>query len=80
VVVGALDDFKRPERRRHERAKITLSGRYMLTDRHEYNCWTIDVSASGIAVLGPIKGTIGERIVAYFDQIGRVEVSIGLQN
>ena len=66
-------DFERGERRRRERAKVALSGRYMLTDRREYDCWTIDVSASGVAVLGPVKGAIGERIVAYFDQIGRVE-------
>jgi hypothetical protein len=66
-------DFERGERRRHERAKVTLSGRYMLTDRREYDCWTIDLSASGVSVFGPVKGAIGERIVAYFDEIGRVE-------
>jgi len=68
-----LDEFNRPERRRHERAKIALGGRYMLTDRHEYDCQTVDISSSGVAVLGPIKGAIGERVVAYFDRIGRVE-------
>jgi PilZ domain len=69
----ALNEFERSERRRHQRAKITLAGRYMLSDRHEYDCQTLDISSSGVAVLGPIKGTIGERVVAYFDRIGRVE-------
>ena len=73
MTADALDEFGRPERRRHQRADVTLSGRYMLTDRHEYDCRTIDVSSGGVAVLGPIKGAIGERVVAYFDQIGRVE-------
>jgi PilZ domain len=73
VSADVLDEFVRPERRRHQRANVPLSGRYMLTDRHEYDCKTIDISSSGVAVLGPIKGAIGERVVAYFDRIGRVE-------
>jgi hypothetical protein len=73
MAFSSANEIQRLERRRHHRAKITLSGRYMLTDRREYNCWTIDISASGVAVLGPIKGAIGERVVAYFDQVGRVE-------
>ncbi|HYC25292.1 MAG TPA: PilZ domain-containing protein, partial [Roseiarcus sp.] len=67
------EDSARPERRRHQRAKVTLRGRYMLADRREYVCQSIDISAGGIAILGAIKGGIGERIVAYFDKIGRVE-------
>jgi hypothetical protein len=67
------EDSARPERRRHQRAKVTLRGRYMLADRREYVCQSIDISAGGIAILGAIKGGIGERVVAYFDKIGRVE-------
>jgi PilZ domain len=73
VIIEALDDFRRPERRRHQRADVALSGRYMLADRHEYPCQTINISAGGVAILGAIKGVIGERVVAYFDRIGRVE-------
>jgi hypothetical protein len=73
MAAGALKEIKRAERRRHQRANVILRGRYMLTDRHEYDCQTIDISSGGVAVLGPIKGAIGERVVAYFDQIGRVE-------
>jgi hypothetical protein len=61
------------ERRRHERLKLTLPGRYMLSDHHEHSCWTINVSPVGIAVLGQKKGLIGERVVLYIDQIGRLE-------
>jgi PilZ domain len=73
VVIEALEDFRGPERRRHQRADVALSGRYMLADRHEYSCQAINISAGGVAVLGAIKGAIGERVVAYFDRIGRVE-------
>jgi hypothetical protein len=75
VIVEAYpqDDSGRTERRRHHRAKVTLRGRYMLADRREYGCQAIEISAGGIAILGAIKGKIGERVVAYFDRIGRVE-------
>jgi len=45
----------------------------MLSDRREHDCQTVDISSSGVAVVGPAKGAIGERVVAYFDRIGRVE-------
>ena len=61
------------ERRRDERFEVALPGRCMLGDRLEYPCWTIDVSPSGLGVVGLRKGEIGERIVAYISQIGRVE-------
>jgi hypothetical protein len=68
-----LFDSKRKECRRYERVGLSLSGRYMLRNHHEYPCWTINISSGGIAVMGVEKGLIGERIVAYFNHIGRVE-------
>jgi PilZ domain len=52
---------------------MTLRGRYMLADGREYECRTVDISAGGIAILGVIKGKIGERVVVYLDEVGRVE-------
>jgi hypothetical protein len=69
-------DVKPLERRRHQRVKIVLLGRYMLEDRHEYACQTIDMSPGGVAIEGAVKGHIGERVVAYFNQVGRVEGAI----
>jgi hypothetical protein len=71
-----LVDVKPLERRRHQRVKVVLLGRYMLEDRHEYSCQTIDISPGGVAIEAMVKGTIGERVVAYFSQIGRVEGAI----
>jgi c-di-GMP-binding flagellar brake protein YcgR len=73
---ATLVDVKPLERRRHQRVKIVLLGRYMLEDRHEYSCQTIDVSPGGVAIEAAVKGNIGERVVAYFSQIGRVEGAI----
>ncbi|MCW2316531.1 hypothetical protein M2322_002079 [Rhodoblastus acidophilus] len=64
------------ERRRHARVKLALLGRYMLEDRREFPCQTIDVSVGGLAVTAPVRGALGERVVAYFDSLGRVEGTI----
>jgi hypothetical protein len=73
LVATRLIDTKPNERRRHQRVELTLPGRYMLRNRHEFPCWTINLSPGGIAVIGLEKGLIGERVVAYFNHIGRIE-------
>lgn len=66
-------DAKFIERRRHQRVKVMLLGRYMLEDRREFPCQTIDMSPGGVALSAPVKGEIGSRVVVYIDQIGRIE-------
>jgi hypothetical protein len=69
-------EAKFQERRRHQRVKVILPGRYMLEDRREYPCMTIDMSPGSVAFAGPVQGRIGERVVAYMSQIGRLEGTI----
>lgn len=64
------------DRRRHQRVKVNILGRYMLEDRREYPCQIIDMSPGGMAVIAPVSGRVGERIVAYLDQMSRVEGKI----
>jgi len=64
------------ERRRFQRVKIHLLGRYMLADRREFPCQAVNMSPGGLALLAPGIGNIGERVVAYLDHIGRVEGKI----
>jgi hypothetical protein len=71
-----LVEAKTQERRRHQRVKVVLSGRYMLEDRRDYPCLTIDISPGGVAFAGVAKGGVGERVIAYLSQIGRVEGTI----
>jgi hypothetical protein len=61
------------ERRRHQRVKVNLLGRYMLADRREYPCQVIDMSPGGMAVIAPVAGEPGERVIAYVDHLGRLE-------
>jgi hypothetical protein len=64
------------ERRRHARVKIALLGRYMLSNRTEFPCQSIDMSVGGLAITAPVKGSIGERVIVYLEHIGRIEGDI----
>jgi hypothetical protein len=64
------------ERRRFQRVKVHLLGRYILPDRREFPCQVINMSPGGVAVLAPGIGNVGDRVVAYLDHIGRVEGKI----
>jgi hypothetical protein len=64
------------ERRRHQRVKVNLLGRFMLADRRDFPCQVIDMSPGGMAVLTPVVGTPGERVIAYVDHLGRLEGKI----
>src|SRR5262249_57429684 len=61
------------ERRRLQRVKVHLLGRYMLPDRREFPCQIINMSPGGLALLAPGIGNVGDRVIAYLDHIGRVE-------
>jgi c-di-GMP-binding flagellar brake protein YcgR len=61
------------ERRRFQRVKVHLLGRYMLPDRREFPCQIINMSPGGLALLAPGIGNVGDRVIAYLDHIGRVE-------
>jgi hypothetical protein len=61
------------ERRRHQRVKVNLLGRYMLADRREFPCQVTNMSPGGMALIAPVAGEPGERVIAYVDHVGRLE-------
>jgi hypothetical protein len=61
------------ERRRFQRVRINLLGRYMLEDRREFPCQVANMSPGDMALIAPMSARIGERIVAYIDHLGRLE-------
>jgi PilZ domain len=61
------------ERRHDQRVKVRLLGRFMRSDRKEFDCESIDASPYGIAFSSDAGVQPNERIVAYLNQIGRVE-------
>ena len=64
------------ERRRHQRVPLALLGRYMLPNRQEYPCQTVDMSPGGALFTAPVKGTVGDRVIVYLEHIGRIEGEI----
>jgi hypothetical protein len=64
------------DRRRHQRVKVNLLGRYMLADRREFPCQVVNMSPGGMALIAPVGGVAGERVIAYVDHLGRLEGKI----
>jgi hypothetical protein len=67
------------ERRRHQRVKVNLLGRYMLADRQEYPCQVVNMSPGGMALIAPVCGGVGDRVIAYVDHLGRLDGKIARQ-
>jgi PilZ domain-containing protein len=61
------------ERRRFQRVDVSLLGRYMLADRREFPCQVTNMSPGGMALIAPVAGQPGERVIAYVDHVGRLE-------
>jgi PilZ domain len=64
------------ERRRFQRVRVNLLGRYMLEDRREFPCQVVNMSPGGMMMMVPESGRVGERVVAYIDHVGRLEGKI----
>lgn len=73
--IPGLDRLQR-ERRKHQRVKVSLMGRYMLSDRREFPCQSLDMSPGGLALIAPVKAPLADKVVVYLDQIGRVEGTV----
>jgi hypothetical protein len=67
------------ERRRFQRVHVDLLGRYMLADRREFPCQVVNMSPGGMALIAPVAGKAGERVIAYVDHVGRLEGVIARQ-
>jgi hypothetical protein len=64
------------DRRRHRRVALALHGRFMLPDRQEHLCRITDMSPGGARLATEVSGRLDDRVVAYIDQIGRIEGKI----
>lgn len=62
-----------PDRRRFKRVPVTLNGRFMTEDKQEYPCEVFNMSPGGMALRAPMAPRPGERVVAYLENLGRLE-------
>ncbi len=65
-----------PDRRRHRRYALALLGRFMRANKQEFPCRLNDISVGGASLMAPIEVELGERIVAYIDEIGGIEGAV----
>lgn len=61
------------ERRSFNRVTVDLLGRFMREDRSEHPCRAENMSPGDAAIMTPIVLQPDERIIVYFDHIGRLE-------
>ena len=64
------------DRRQYARVPVTLLGRFMRASKHEFPCKMIDISVGGAALMAPVEPETGEKIIAYFDQLGGLEGNV----
>jgi hypothetical protein len=53
--------------------KVVLLGRYMLPNRMEYPCQSVDISPGGLHIAAPAKAAPGDRVIVYLEHLGRIE-------
>ena len=61
------------ERRAHERKRIDVFGRCLLSNGTELPCQTIDMSPGDVSLVCAAPPQLGERVIAYLDEFGRLE-------
>lgn len=53
--------------------KVALLGRYMLPNRTEFPCQSVDISPGGLLLTAPVKAQPGDRVIVYLEHLGRIE-------
>ncbi len=52
---------------------IVLLGRFMRADRSEHTCRARDITTEAVRICSDVEVAPGERIIAYLDDVGRLE-------
>jgi hypothetical protein len=68
------------ERRRFQHVQLSLLGRCMFMDRRECPCQLVEISPGDATFISPICGEDGDKVIAYIDDIGRLEGVIAEKN
>lgn len=69
----ALGQQKNDERRSFQRVTVNLPGRLMMSNYKEHDCLAIEMSPGDVYIHCSAPGYANERIIAYLEQVGRVE-------
>lgn len=64
------------DKRRAKRHQVSLAGRYLLADRTEWVCQTVDMSPTGVLLRAQARPYPGQIVVVYLSAFGRIEGSV----
>jgi hypothetical protein len=64
------------DKRNAMRHHLRLPGRYMLVDRTEWECETVDISLNGVMLVGSARPYVGQIVVVYLKELGRLEGTV----
>jgi len=73
---GSVNMTQHEEARRQKRVPSALSGSYILETGGNHTCQIENISATGMLLRGFPRGDCGEWVVAYFNELGRVEGTV----
>lgn len=68
--------YTKAEKRLAKRHQIRLPGRYLLADRTEWVCQTVDMSPTGVLLRAQARPYPGQTVVVYLSAFGRIEGSV----
>ena len=64
------------EQRLHKRVQIELGVRFLLANGAEHAGSVLNISAGGVLIAAQIVPKIGDRVIVYVDEIGRLEGNV----
>jgi hypothetical protein len=64
------------DKRRAKRHQVRVAGRYLLADRTEWDCQTVDMSPTGVLLRGLARPYHGQIVVVYLAGLGRIEGTV----
>lgn len=73
IAKNEVSEFLSDTEREFSRVELTLFGRFMLESHQEFPCQVLDMSPGSAALITPVSGAVGERVIAYVDHLGRLE-------
>lgn len=65
-----------PEQRLHRRVQIELGVRFLLASGAEHTGSVLDISAGGVLIAARATPKVGDRVIVYVDEIGRLEGNV----
>jgi hypothetical protein len=75
--IGPVDTpYEGKDKRRYPRYSLSLPGRFMRSDKLDYDCRLIDISVESAAMTTPVPLRVGENLIVYLMHLGGLEGTV----